>query len=127
MNLLSESELVDLQDRTFRFPKSGCEDTSNKNLTLLVARVFGSLFPDAFHCEPDILGSNCFAPRMGRQFQSLLSHPHRYLFHYLSQFFRRIVAYSARTALFYEPMYRGGRYLGFRQLCDRIRFGKSYI
>jgi len=64
---------------------------------------------------------------MGRQFQSLLSHPHRYLFHYLSQFFRRIVAYSARTALFYEPMHRGGRYLGFRQLCDRIRFGKSYI
>jgi hypothetical protein len=45
---------------------------------------------------------------MGRQFQSLLANSHSNLFHYLPQFFRRIIAYSTRTALFYEPMHCGG-------------------
>jgi hypothetical protein len=45
---------------------------------------------------------------MGRKLQGLLSDSHSNLFHYLPKFFRRIIAYSTRTALFYEPMHCGG-------------------
>ena len=45
---------------------------------------------------------------MGRKLQGLLSDSHSNLFYYLPQFFRRIIAYTTRTALFYEPMHCGG-------------------
>jgi len=80
----------------------------DKNLILDDGELFGLFFPDSLHCEPDIFSSHRFSPGVGSQFQGFLSNSHSNLFYYLPQFFRRIIAYSARTALFYEPMHCGG-------------------
>ena len=93
----------DKVEKTFGYPK-----ISDKNLISDDGGVFGSFFPDSLHCKPDIFSSDRFPPRVGRQLQGLLSDSHSNLFYYLPQFFRRIVAYSTRTALFYEPMHCGG-------------------
>jgi hypothetical protein len=108
MILLSESEFVDLQDRTSLFRSGARRKYFDKNLISDDGGFFWSFLPDSLHREPDIFSSHRFPPRMGRQFQSLLSDLHSNLFDYLPQFFRRIIAYSTRTALFYEPMHCGG-------------------
>ena len=64
---------------------------------------------------------------MRGKFQSFLAHPDGKLFNNLSEFFRRIVAYSPSPAPFYEPMYRSGRYLAFSQGWDRFRSGNQTI
>jgi hypothetical protein len=108
MILLSGSESVDLQDKTICFRSMGEAKYFDKNLISDDGGVFWSFFPDSLHCEPDIFGSHRFPPRVGRQFQGLLSNSHSNLFHYFPQFFRRIIAYSTRTTLFYEPMHCSG-------------------